>query len=191
MPHNPCMPANIEIKARIDSVEALLPLAVALSEDRSAQRILQDDSFFRVTSGRLKLRVFGDGSGELIHYQRADAQGPKSSDYLIAAAPEPDTLRELLARANGLMARVRKERLLVLVGHSRIHLDRVEGLGDFLEIEVMLQPGQSEAEGQIIALDLMQQLGVAAQDLVGGAYVDLLAAMAAPAPAPAPASPTA
>ncbi len=191
MPHNPCMPANIEIKARIDSVEALLPLAVALSEDRSAQRILQDDSFFRVASGRLKLRVFGDGSGELIHYQRADAQGPKSSDYLIAAAPEPDTLRELLARANGLMARVRKERLLVLVGHSRIHLDRVEGLGDFLEIEVMLQPGQSEAEGQIIALDLMQQLGVAAQDLVGGAYVDLLAAMAAPAPAPAPASPTA
>ena len=185
MPHNPRMPANIEIKARIASVDALLPLAVSLSEDRSAQRIVQDDSFFRVASGRLKLRVFGDGSGELIHYLRADAEGPKQSDYLIAAVPEPDTLRELLARANGLLGRVRKERLLVLVGHSRIHLDQVEGLGDFLEIEVMLQPGQSAADGEAIAQGLMHSLGVLPQQLVSGAYIDLIAAAAAAAPPPA------
>ncbi len=170
------MPANVEIKARIRSVDELLPLAVAMSEDQSAQRIPQDDSFFRVPDGRLKLRVFGDGSGELIHYRRADDLGPKRSDYLIAGVADVGAMRELLARACGLIGRVRKQRLLVLVGHSRIHLDSVEGLGDFLEIEVVLQPGQTEAEGRDTALALMSRLGVAPGALLCGAYLDLLAA---------------
>ncbi len=175
------MPANVEIKARIASVEALLPRATALSEDSHPQLIHQDDTFFRVADGRLKLRVFGNGAGELIHYRRPNDEGPKRSDYRIAAIDECDTLREVLARACGLFGRVRKERLLVLVGQSRIHLDRVEGLGDFLEIEVVLQPGQSDAEGRAIALALMVSLGVAPQALLRGAYIDLLHAAEAAA----------
>ncbi len=178
MPHNHAMPANVEIKARIASVEALLPLAAALSEDRHPQLIHQDDTFFRVADGRLKLRVFGNGSGELIHYRRTDDEAPKRSDYLIAAVDDPDAMRELLSRACGLFGRVRKDRLLVLVGQSRIHLDKVEGLGEFLEIEVMLQPEQSDAQGRAIALALMVSLGVAPEALLRGAYIDLLHAAA-------------
>jgi adenylate cyclase class IV len=178
MQHNPAMPANVEIKARISSVEALLPLARALGDDEHPQLIHQDDTFFAAPHGRLKLRVFGDGSGELIHYTRPDSHGPKLSDYLLAPAPEPESLREVLARACGLLGRVRKERILVLVGPTRIHLDRVEGLGDFLELEVTLADGQSEAEGTAIAHSLMAQLGVQREQLVSGAYLDLLRAKA-------------
>ena len=174
------MPANVEIKARIDSVEALLPLARALSDDEHLQLIHQDDTFFDAPHGRLKLRVFGDGSGELIHYQRADADGPKVSDYMLAPVPEPESLREVLTRACGLLGRVRKERILVLVGATRIHLDRVQGLGDFLELEVVLGDGQTEAEGAAIAQALMAQLRIDPTQRVRGAYLDLL--RAAPAP---------
>lgn len=170
------MPANVEIKARIASVDALLPLAQALSDDKHLQRIHQDDTFFAVPHGRLKLRVFGDGSGELIHYHRPDATGPKLSDYVLAPVPEPESLREALVRGCGLIGRVRKHRILVLVGPTRIHLDRVEGLGDFLELEVTLGGGQTEAEGTAIAHDLMARLGVAPDQLVQGAYLDLLRA---------------
>ena len=173
------MPANVEIKARIDSVEALLPLAQALSDDDHPQLIRQDDTFFDAPHGRLKLRVFGDGSGELIQYQRADADGPKLSDYILAPAPEPESLREALTRALGLLGRVRKERLLLLVGATRIHLDRVEGLGDFLELEVTLQDGQTEAEGRTIAQGLMAALQITPSQLVSGAYLDLLRSAAA------------
>src|SRR5574343_1956244 len=121
------MPAHVEIKARIPGVDALLPLARALADDEHPQRIVQDDTFFAVPHGRLKLRVFGDGSGELIHYHRADDDGPKRSDYLLSPVPEPESLREALVRACGLLGRVRKERLLLLAGATRIHLDRVEG----------------------------------------------------------------
>ena len=170
------MPANIEIKARVDSIDALLPQALALSDDDHLQRIHQDDTFFAVPQGRLKLRVFGDGTGELIQYQRPDGDGPTRSDYVITPVPEPDSLREALTRACGQSGRVRKQRILVLVGATRVHLDRVEGLGDFLELEVVLQPGQSEADGQTIAHTLMASLGVTPDRLVSGAYVDLLAA---------------
>ena len=93
---------------------------------------------------------------------------------MISAVSEPDSMREALERACGVRGRVRKERILVLVGQTRVHLDRVEGLGDFLELEVVLQDGQSEAEGRAIALLLMDRLGVPASDLVAGAYLDLL-----------------
>lgn len=177
------MPANVELKARIPSVDALLPRATALAdEDDHPQLMHQDDTFFNVPHGRLKLRVFADGAGELIHYHRPDAAGPKVSDYLITAVADPDSLRDVLERACGVIGRVVKRRVLVLVGQTRIHLDRVEGLGEFLELEVVLRAGQSEAEGIAIAQALMEALGVPAEALISGAYLDLLHDDATPGP---------
>jgi adenylate cyclase class IV len=169
------MARNVEIKARIGSVAALLPVASALA-DGPAQTIAQDDTFFACPNGRLKLRDFGDGRGELIHYRRADAAGAKLSDYVRVATDEPAALREALARAHGVIGRVRKARLLLLAGQTRIHLDQVEGLGDFLELEVVLRDGQTEADGAGIADAWLAQLGVAASQRLAGAYLDLLGA---------------
>ena len=168
------MARNIEIKARIDSVAALLPVAAALADTPEPVRIAQDDTFFTCAQGRLKLRQFDAQRGELIHYHRPDAQGPKLSDYVVVPTDQPAALREALHRAWGTAGRVKKQRLLLMAGATRIHLDVVEGLGHFLELEVVLRDEQSEAEAEAIAHQLLQRLGITPQQLLSGAYVDLL-----------------
>ena len=169
------MARNVEVKARLEAgIEALLPRVRALADGRETL-IEQDDTFFACESGRLKLRDFGDGTGELIHYERADTEGPKLSDYVRAPTTDPAALLEALTRAQGIQGRVRKTRWLLLVGQTRVHLDRVHGLGDFLELEVVLRDGQSAADGEAIAEQLMGELGIARDQHVAGAYLDLLA----------------
>jgi len=173
------MPRNIEIKARLnDGIDALLARAAAVAGG-TPQIIDQDDSFFRVPHGRLKLRQFADGTAELIHYQRADTAQAKASDYVRVPAPEPAALRDALARACSLLGRVRKRRWLLIVSDgafsTRIHLDRVEGLGDFMELEVMLKDEQTDAQGQAVAENLMRQLGLQDAPRLAGAYMDMLA----------------
>jgi adenylate cyclase len=169
------MPRNVEIKARVASLEALEPRVAALA-DSGPEPILQDDTFFRCAHGRLKLRDFGDGRAELIAYDRPDTAGPKLSDYRITPSADPAGLREALARALGTIGRVRKRRTLYLAGATRIHLDRVERLGDYLELEVVLADSQSVADGQAQARQLLEHLGIEPEALIEGAYLDLLTA---------------
>jgi len=164
---------NIEIKARIESVEALVPLASALANEGPIE-IEQDDTFFRCEAGRLKLRAFSGSSGELIYYRRADQHGPKESFYLRTPTSAPDVLRESLSLAYGQAGRVRKHRTLFLVGRTRIHLDRVKGLGHFLELEVVLADGEPSEGGVREAHELMKKLGIQPSQLIEGAYVDLM-----------------
>jgi len=166
------MARNIEIKARIESVQALVAKAAALATEGPID-IFQDDTFFHCANGRLKLRAFSPQSGELIFYRRPDQQGPKESFYLRSPTPEPDTLRESLTLAYGEAGRVRKHRTLFLAGRTRIHLDRVEGLGDFLELEVVLGEDEACDAGVREAHELMAALGVEPAQLIDGAYVDL------------------
>jgi len=149
------MARNIEIKARVSDPAALRRRAAALS-DTPAELIAQEDTFFHVPQGRLKLRVISPDHGQLIYYQRPDAAGPKQSDYHISITNEPQTLKDILTRSLGVRGVVNKQRWLYLVGPTRIHLDQVEGLGSFMELEVVLQPGQSPAEGQAVAADLIR-----------------------------------
>lgn len=168
------MARNIEIKATIGSVEALAPAVAALADEGPIE-ILQDDTFFRCESGRLKLRAFSPEQGELIFYRRADARGPKESFYLRSPTSAPQALRESLTLAYGQAGRVLKHRTLFLVGRTRVHLDKVEALGHFLELEVVLGEGEPAQAGIDEAHRLMEKLGVRPSQLVEGAYVDLLA----------------
>jgi adenylate cyclase len=167
------MPRNIEIKARIESVEQLKPRAAALA-DQGPTEIAQDDCFYECANGRLKLRRFAPDRGELIFYRRTDEAGPKESFYLRSPTGEPETLHATLAAACGVRGRVVKQRTLYLAGRTRIHLDRVEGLGDFLELEVVLAEGEPADAGVREAHELMARLGVEASQLVQGAYMDAL-----------------
>ena len=167
------MARNVEIKARISSVEALLPRAAALASEGPFD-IQQDDTFFRCETGRLKLRDFLNGSGELIFYRRAKAAGPKESFYLRSVTSTPGTLRESLSLAYGQAGRVVKHRTLFLVGRTRVHLDRVESLGHFLELEVVLGENESLEAGVCEAHELMSKLGIEPHQLAEGAYVELL-----------------
>jgi len=168
------MARNIEIKARIASVEAVLARAASIA-DGAPVVIDQDDTFFAVAHGRLKLRRFADGSAELIQYHRDDSADAKASDYVRVPVADADALAEALTRACGTRGRVRKRRLLLMAGQTRMHLDRVDGLGDFLELEVVLRDGQSDADGTAIAERLMTALAIAPEDRLAGAYLDLAA----------------
>jgi predicted adenylyl cyclase CyaB len=172
------MARNVEIKAHIVSVGSLLPRVAALA-DRGPVEIAQDDTFFACPNGRLKLRAFSERDGELIFYRRTDRIGPKESFYLRSPTASPDTLREALALAWGVVGRVRKQRTLFMVGRTRVHLDIVEGLGHFLELEVVLDDHEAVEDGVREAHQLMAQLGVEPAQLVEGAYLDLIAASAA------------
>ena len=153
------MARNIEIKARIASVAALAKVTAEIA-DEGPIGISQDDTFFKCLAGRLKLRAFSDTSGELIFYRRADSQGPKESFYVRTRTSEPDTLRETLTLAYGEAGRVRKQRTLFIVGRTRIHLDDVENLGHFLELEVVLKDDEPADIGVREAHSLMTRLGV-------------------------------
>jgi predicted adenylyl cyclase CyaB len=171
------MAANIEIKASVSDFNALKRKAEAIS-DAPVELIEQEDIFFDSPQGRLKLRIFPDDSGELIYYERADQPGPKRSQYFISRTAEPRKLTIVLESALGVRGVVRKKRWLYWVENTRIHLDEVEGLGTFMELEVVLSTGQRTEEGEGTVADLMEQLGISASDLVDAAYIDLLEAAA-------------
>ncbi len=167
------MATNIEIKARIGDINAVRAIAEKLS-DLPGTVFSQEDTFFHTPRGRLKLRVLAPDQGQLIYYERANAAGPKRSEYSVALTSDPAALKTVLAPCLGVRGVVRKRRSLYWSGNTRIHLDEVEGLGSFLELEVMLGPGQTVEEGQAIARDLMGRLGIRESDLIEGAYMDLL-----------------
>lgn len=177
------MARNIEIKARANDFQKQVSLAEALAD--SAARVLnQEDTFFEVPTGRLKLREFGDGTGVLIQYHRPDTTGPSESQYILSETAAPASLKEALAKALGIRAVVKKRRTVQMVGRTRIHLDEVEGLGEYLELEVVLEPGEASEDGVAVAKGLMAWLEIAPEDLVEPAYVDLLEEKNAPTSAP-------
>lgn len=168
------MPRNIEIKARIASVDALVP-KVGLIADQGPFEIPQDDTYFACAAGRLKVRTFSKDDGELIYYRRSDQQAAKESFYLRSPTSSPETMRRSLSLAYGQAGRVEKHRTLFLLGRTRIHLDKVSGLGHFLELEVVLDEHEPLEAGVREANDLLARLGVEPSQLIEGAYVDLLA----------------
>ncbi len=167
------MARNVEIKARVDGLAALRERAAALASEGPTE-LAQDDTFFPCESGRLKLRAFSRDRGELIFYRRADRRGPKESSYSLSPTSSPDTLRDALTQAYGRAGRVKKRRTLFLIGRTRVHLDDVEGLGTFVELEVVLNDGEPAEAGVREAEALMDRLGIDRAALVEGAYVDLL-----------------
>jgi predicted adenylyl cyclase CyaB len=164
---------NIEIKASTASLADLAVHAASLASVPVAH-IQQDDTFFAAPHARLKLRDFGNGTAELIAYKRDDKSGPRLSSYTRTPTSDPVGLRAVLAQVLPVIGRVRKSRQLFLIGQTRVHLDRVEGLGDFVELEVVLRDDQTLEQGQSIAEDLMRTLNIAPADLIARAYIDLL-----------------
>ena len=170
------MNRNVEIKSRVESLEAIAARVRELA-DEGPVVLVQEDTFFRCPHGRLKLRQFAHGRpAELIYYERSDETEPKESRYAIHRTTDPLGLQAVLSATLGVRAVVRKRRTLYLIGATRVHLDRVEGLGEFVELEVVLAPDQQVAEATATARVLMEKLGIPEDALVRGGYVDLLEA---------------
>jgi predicted adenylyl cyclase CyaB len=167
------MPTNIEIKAKISDLEVFKGKVKKLAIKETGE-IFQEDTFFRTEKGRLKLRVLSENKGELIYYERNNSAEPKRSDYYIYKTNEPGILKQVLRNALGMRGVVNKKRLLYIIGNTRIHLDEVEHLGSFIELEIVLSTEQNDDEGKSIANDLMVKLDINKNDLIDKAYIDLI-----------------
>jgi adenylate cyclase class IV len=136
----------------------------------------QTDTCFAVPHGRLKLRETPSFATELIYYVRTEDAAGRPSDYQVARSPETEGLRSLLSSALGVLAVVHKQRTLLLLDTTRIHLDNVEGLGTFLEIEVPVKAGEDEALAKQRLDDLIRGLGFDWGDCVRASYLELVLA---------------
>jgi predicted adenylyl cyclase CyaB len=143
---------------------------------RSIETLIQVDTYFPVPRGRLKLREIesaGRLTAELIQYDRPDIAGARTSTYQrINAAPG---LKPALLAALGELVTVRKRRTVAIWQSTRIHLDEVEGLGQFIEVETVLDEAEGDAErGQTEYDDVVEWLGLASSEPIAGSYSDLL-----------------
>lgn len=167
------MGRNVEIKARIRSVDDIVAALEALGAEPAGEWRMED-TFFDAPEARLKLRVIEGAAAHLIAYRRPDLAGPSPSEYEIAEVSDPGSMWQVLAMALGECGCVRKTRRLYMVGRTRVHVDDVETLGHFVELEVVLAEGEPDAAGAREARRLMQFLGIGGEDLLTCAYVDLL-----------------
>lgn len=167
------MKHNIEIKAPVSSWLRLNQLAASIS-DTPAEKLIQDDTFFLTPQGRLKLRQLQPNYGELIYYTRPDTPTAKESNYIISKTYEPMVLKEVLAAAWGILATVRKVRTLYRVGPTRIHLDEVLELGNFMELEYVLTDNEDRAKATEVVHKLMAHLEIPIDSLISVSYFDLL-----------------
>jgi adenylate cyclase class 2 len=140
----------------------------------------QEDIYFDVLRGRLKLRRERGAPAHLIAYERSNDSGQRESRYRIVEVEDDIELEAALASALGIKAVVRKARRLFLYEGVRIHLDRVDDLGSFIEFEGIAAPDEADL-GRLEALlaDLRHSLGIHDGDLIGGSYCDLVLASAA------------
>jgi len=163
---------NIEIKAKLRDYEKVQKLVEELCPN-PVQTEQQEDTFFITSKGRLKLRESDDKSA-LIYYDRKDSLEPSQSDIAISFTDNPDTLKSVLSKSIGNRGIVKKNRTLYKYGQTRIHLDDVEGLGKFMELEVVLRSDQTSKDGEAIANELMDKFSIHKSDLIDVAYIDLI-----------------
>ncbi|MDX1943343.1 MAG: class IV adenylate cyclase [Saprospiraceae bacterium] len=164
---------NIEIKAQCTDSERIRAILL----DQNARFIGEDhqiDTYFQVPYGRLKLRE-GTIENALIHYSRNDQSGPKKSEVLLYQSQPGSSLKTLLAKSLGILAVVDKRRAIFFIDNVKFHIDRVNKLGSFIEIEAIAE-NNNKAEQELLSQCqyYMQLLGIRESDLLTHSYSDMI-----------------
>jgi len=164
---------NIEIKAKSNNhnlIRKILKSRNAIFKGVDHQI----DTYFKVNSGRLKLRE-GAIENSLIHYKREDKEGPKQSNVTFYKSADKSSLKEILAKALGILVVVDKSREIYFIDNVKFHIDVVKDLGTFVEIEAI------DADGSIGKEKLLEQCNhylnlfkISQKDLISASYSDLL-----------------
>jgi len=164
------LPSNIELKIRWKSPESAIHKAESFGASYS-KTMEQVDTYFSIKDGKLKLREILGERAELIYYNR---QGDRKwrSDYVIAGTMDPENLKIILGSILRVLVVVKKRRLLYLVDNARIHIDEVEGLGSFIEFEVIIREGEDQAAE--LLKRLRDHFMVSEENVLKVSYSDLL-----------------
>ncbi len=162
---------NFEFKAHLKNEARLRATLVQLG----ARRVGTDhqvDTYFRVPRGRLKIRE-GNLENALIYYRRSNQTRPRRSDVEMVPLAKGNALRALLTEWLEPWSVVEKRRQIYFVSNVKIHLDRVKGLGEFVEVEA-ISHGQDPQKARRQAAKFRRLLGIAHSGIVGQSYADLV-----------------
>ena len=163
---------NIEIKAKCRNIGAIREILLA-ENARFVGLDHQIDTYYAVPNGRLKLRQ-GNIEKALIHYQRANIQGPKESQVKFYRLPKASELSDILQNALGVLTVVDKKREIYFIENVKFHLDQVKGLGEFVEIEAIDETGRYSSDDlQKQCVGYMNQFGIQQHDLISKSYSDM------------------
>lgn len=163
---------NIEIKAKCSNLDALRN-RIKNSGGRYIATMKQVDTYFNVPKGRLKLRVIDDKESMLVYYERPDQISSKESNYFIYPSADGKSLKDILSKSMGVKVEVKKFRELYMIGYTRVHLDEVTGLGQFMELETVID-NQTENEAREENLDIVSKLEIKGSDMIKNSYSDML-----------------
>lgn len=180
------MTRNLEIKVSCDAIPLSVIQARAVAAGAGAPVTIQQlDTYFAVARGRLKLREIASEQGasaELIGYLRPDDGGSRWSDYQRVEVPsaQAQALRRALAMTCGLVGEVGKTRTVLIWGRTRIHLDEVDGLGAFVELETVAGPDDDEHAILHEHERVIRALGLDRLPVIAGSYGELIQATSEP-----------
>lgn len=164
---------NVEIKARCQDPEILHQKLLDLGADFKGMDH-QVDTYFNVQEGRLKLRE-GNIENALISYRRSNQTEAKLSDFKLYRSSEPQQLKQMLLECLGIKVVVDKKRKIFFIDHVKFHIDEVQSLGSFMEIEVTdMEDHRSLEEMQKTCKHYMQLLHIDEKDLLAQSYSDML-----------------
>ncbi|MGH7931894.1 MAG: class IV adenylate cyclase [Candidatus Binataceae bacterium] len=164
---------NIEAKFKLRDLERARERALAMGFAARGE-FEQRDTFFVVANGKLKLREQEGAGASMIYYSRERYDRLDLSNYEIVMVADGAAMRAVLAAALGVLAEVRKQRTLLTRANVRLHLDRIDGLGEFGEIEAVLAEDDSVAANQAAAREILTGLGITDADRVEMSYFELL-----------------
>ncbi len=167
------MKKNFEIKTKLSNPKSTKPLLKSLCLGNSAirEKQLQEDIYYKVTQGRLKLRIINGRTGNLIHYFRNNKTGKRVSKYTISETNTPRELDSILSSLYGVKVKVKKYREITILDNVRIHIDNVIGLGNYLEIEIIFK-SIKDARKQMSGL--IERLKLDEKNFIKESYSDLL-----------------
>ncbi len=164
------MPTNLELKAKVDSLDSLRRIAVEAGA--TAAGVLQQvDTYFRVSTGRMKLRVINGETAELIRYDRNESADERVSHFEKNVVTDHVALCDMLKAALGIDVVVRKRRELFWYKGARVHLDDVEKLGAFVEFEI---PSAGILDPQALMYELRSVFRIDPANILRPSYSDLL-----------------
>lgn len=169
---------NVEIKAKVPNIFELIEKVHKLPNVKFVGVLHQTDIFYHCEKGKLKLRhVIQDGKGysQLVYYNREkELDGKMTSHIKLLDVTDFEGLNNILSASNNVIGTICKKRILYMLGRTRIHLDDVDDLGTYMELEVVMNPDDDKQAGEIEANSIMEMLGIKEDQLFTNAYIDLL-----------------
>ncbi len=164
---------NLEVKARCAQLAATRAAVHRLGA-RPVGVEQQTDTYFAVPNGRLKLREIQGQPAVLIAYDRPDRREARLSTYHLVPVSDAAALKAALALTLSIRGEVHKRREIYLWHHVRIHLDEVEHLGAFVELEAVLSSDEEAIEAPAHVTHLCRELAIASVDQIAPSYAELL-----------------